>query len=246
MINLDATTISLIGFVVLLIGVSKSGFAGALGVLSVPLLMLKIPAPQAIALILPLLIIADTMTLKGYWKKWETPLLWSILPGAVLGIIIATLVIGIINEQYLRFIIAIFCIVFALYNLLLKQKKLALIDNKFGAVLMSTLSGLSSTLVHAGGPPIIAYFTAINLSPSKFVASAAVFFALMNLIKVVSFVSVGLLNWSIVFTAVAFIPLAFVGHVIGMKLNQRLNKDRFMSVMNYLLLLLGLWLCVMD
>ena len=156
------------------------------------------------------------------------------------------MVIGLINEQHLRFIIATFCVAFALNNLWLKPTKLALINNKIGAILMSTLSGISSTLVHAGGPPIIMYFTAINLSPSKFVASAAVFFALINVIKLVSFVSVGLLNLSMVLTAIAFIPLAFVGHVIGMKINQRLNKARFMTVMNYLLLLLGLWLYIMD
>ena len=44
---------------VLLIGVSKSGFGGAMGSLSVPLLSLLIATPRAAAIMLPIMLGAD-------------------------------------------------------------------------------------------------------------------------------------------------------------------------------------------
>ncbi|WP_412973327.1 sulfite exporter TauE/SafE family protein [Glaciecola sp. MF2-115] len=239
---MEISAILLIAIVVLLIGISKSAFAGALGVFAVPLLMFKFSAVEAITLMLPLLIIADAMSIRSYWKKWDKRLLASLIPGAAIGIISANLLIEYINSDYLRIIIALICILFALKNLFLKQLKLNFINNPIGAVVMSASSGVSSTLVHAGGPPLLIYFTAIELARTKFVATAAAFFAIMNLMKLVGVVSLGLLSVETVLTAAAFFPLAIVGNWLGVRINQGLDKDLFLKVMNYLLLMLGLWL----
>ncbi|HCM47288.1 MAG TPA: sulfite exporter TauE/SafE family protein [Colwellia sp.] len=239
---MEISAVLLIIFVVLLVGISKSAFAGALGVFAVPLLMLKFTAIEAITLMLPLLIIADAMSVKSFWKKWDTPLLFSLIPGAILGIMIANLTMDHINPEYLRYIIALICIMFAIKNICFKQLHLSFINNRIGAYFMSASSGVSSTLVHAGGPPLIIYFTAIGLAQTKFVATAAVFIAIMNIIKLISVVSLGLLTIETVLIAVAFTPIAFMGNWLGVKLNNRLDKRLFLKMMNYLLLLLGLWL----
>ncbi|MFT4836458.1 MAG: putative membrane protein YfcA, partial [Psychromonas sp.] len=99
---MDISVIALIAFVVLLIGLSKTAFAGALGVFAVPLLMLKLPAPEAIALMLPLLIIADILSVKSYWKQWDSRLLLSLIPGAIIGVLVAYLTIDVVNANYLK------------------------------------------------------------------------------------------------------------------------------------------------
>ena len=241
---MDVTTIVLIAAVVLLIGISKSAFAGALGVFSVPLLMLKLPAEQAIAIMLPLLIIGDMLSVKSFWKKWDNKLLMSLIPGAIIGVAVAYLIIDTINTEHLRLIIAIICIVFSLKNLLFKQMTLTILNNKVGALLMSIFSGLTSSLVHAGGPPIIIYFSAIGLAPNKFIATAAIFFAMMNIVKLVAALSLGLLTNETILTALAFTPLAFIGNWIGVKINTLLNKQLFLKIMNYLLLFLGCYLFI--
>jgi hypothetical protein len=55
-ISMETSAVFLIAFVVLLIGISKSAFAGALGVFAVPLLMLKFSAVEAIAQLAPSII----------------------------------------------------------------------------------------------------------------------------------------------------------------------------------------------
>lgn len=239
---MELSAIVLVALVVMMTGISKSAFAGALGVFTVPLLMLKFSAVEAIALMLPLLIIADAMSLRSFWKKWDASLLASLIPGAILGITLANLTMGQINAEFLRWIIALICIVFAIKNLWFKQLKLAYLNSRWGAVLMSASSGVTSTLVHAGGPPLIIYFTAIGLPQTRFVATAAAFFAIMNLFKLVGVLALGVLSLETVFTAAAFFPLAILGNRLGVFINQRLDKLLFLRIMNCLLLVLGVWL----
>jgi len=223
---MEISAVLLIAFVVLLIGISTSAFAGALGVFAVPLLMFKLTAVEAIALMLPLLIIADVMSVNSFWKKWHTPLLVSLMPGAISGIIIASLTIDLVNTQHLRHIIALICMVFAIKNICFQQTQISFLNNRLGAYFMSASSGFTSTLVHAGGPPLIIYFSAIKLSPSKFVATAAIFFAMMNMVKLSGFLSLGLLTFDTVLMAVAFIPLAFIGNWLGVRIHQVLDKHQ--------------------
>jgi hypothetical protein len=166
----------------------------------------------------------------------------SLIPGAIIGVVIANLAMEQINSDYLRLIIACICIVFAIKNLFFKKLKLGFLNNRAGAYFMSATSGVTSTLVHAGGPPLIIYFTAIELAQTKFIATAAAVFAIMNIVKLIGVVSLGLLSIDTVFTAMAFFPLAILGNWIGVKINQHLDKVLFLKVMNYLLLLLGIWL----
>jgi uncharacterized membrane protein YfcA len=64
----------------------------------------------------------------------------------------------------------------------------------------------------------------------------------MNIGKLIGAISLGLLNSDVAFTALAFVPFAFIGNGIGVKITQRINKAVFLNIMNYLLLILGIWL----
>lgn len=241
---MELTTIVLIAAVVMLTGISKSAFAGALGVFSVPLLMLKLPATEAIALMLPILIIGDMLSVRSFWGKWDKSLLLPLIPGAITGVFIAYLIIDFINSEYLQLIVAAICILFALRNLFFTQTKMAFLNNKVGGLFMSMFSGITSSLVHAGGPPIIIYFSAIGLTPAKFVGTAAVFFAMLNVFKLVGALSFGVLTGATALTALMFFPLAFIGNWLGVKINSSLDKVLFLRIMNYLLLVLGFCLII--
>ncbi len=241
---MELTTIVLIAAVVMLTGISKSAFAGALGVFSVPLLMLKLPATEAIALMLPILIIGDMLSVRSFWGKWDKRLLLPLIPGAIVGVLIAYLIIDFINAEYLQLIVAAICILFALRNLFFVKIKMAFLNNRIGGLFMSMFSGMTSSLVHAGGPPIIIYFSAIGLTPAKFVGTAAVFFAMLNVFKLIGAVSFGVLTGTTALTALMFFPLAFIGNWLGVKINSSLDKVLFLRIMNYLLLVLGFCLII--
>jgi hypothetical protein len=240
--SIDIATLLLIALVVILIGLSKSAFAGALGVFAVPLLMLKLTAIDAITLMLPILMMSDVFSLRSFWRQWDTRLLVSLIPGAVIGVAAATLLLGQVNSYVLRSLIGLICIAFALKNLCFKQLTLSFLKHPIGAFLMSGASAISSTLVHAGGPPLIIYFSAIGLRKKQFIATAAAFFAIMNVIKLAGVLTLGLLTMDTVLKALAFVPVALLGNKLGLVISQSINTQQFLTVMNLLLLLLGVWL----
>lgn len=244
--SMDLWAYILVGFVVFLTGISKSAFAGALGVFAVPLLMLKLPATDAIALLLPILIIGDILSVKSYWNKWDTGLLFSLIPGAVFGIIVAHLIVNYVSITQLKNTIAFICIAFALRALFLGNSKIEILNNRIGSLIMSGLSGFSSTLVHAGGPPLIIYLTSVGFSPKKFIGTASAFFAVMNLFKLFGFTLLGIMSFNEVYTAALFFPFALFGNWLGVKIQNKLDLKVFMKIMNGLLLLLGVMIAISD
>ena len=63
-------TLAVIALVVVLTGISVR-ICWRPGVFAVPLLLLVMPAVDAIALMLPILIVADVLSLKSYWRQWR-------------------------------------------------------------------------------------------------------------------------------------------------------------------------------
>src|SRR5580658_7798457 len=67
------------------LGLSKGGFAG-LGMLATPLLALVVPPLEGAAILLPILIIQDAISVWTYHRAWSAWNLKVLLPGSVLGV----------------------------------------------------------------------------------------------------------------------------------------------------------------
>ncbi|MFY9511854.1 MAG: TSUP family transporter, partial [Rubrivivax sp.] len=80
----------------LLIGLSKAGFAG-FGALATPLLALVVPVPQAAAILLPVLMVADGLGLASLVRHADRRLLKLLLPAGLLGVLIGTLLFGVFS-----------------------------------------------------------------------------------------------------------------------------------------------------
>ena len=76
---------------ILLTGISKSGFGGAMGGLAVPLMSLVIPPDAAAGIMLPILCAMDVIGLWRFAGSFDWPNLRIILPGAIVGIALGTL-----------------------------------------------------------------------------------------------------------------------------------------------------------
>jgi len=74
---------------ILLVGLSKGGFAGGLGILGVPLMALVISPLQSAAIMLPILVLMDMIGVWAYRDSFDKTNLLILLPGAVIGILIA-------------------------------------------------------------------------------------------------------------------------------------------------------------
>lgn len=223
---------------VLLTGISKSGFAGGAGVVAVPLLSLVMPVQHAAAIMLPLLLVMDAKTVRLYWQSINLRELKSIMLAALVGITLAGSAMGSLSSTTLQWILAIFCILFASW-----QQLTPLLGKLPGAAyLWGTLSGVSSTLLHAGGPPISIYFLSKGISKKVWLAQAAVFFAMMNVIKLIPYTMNNVWHTDFLILNVLLLPIAVLGVFLGHKIQSRLSEATFALSCRILLGITGITL----
>ena len=93
------------------VSISKSGFGGALGALSAPLMLTILPAKVTLAVLLPIYLMADFWTVyiwRGYAVK--TLLFWMVLT-AVIGQFLGYLLIEVIDDDTLKAVIGALALV---------------------------------------------------------------------------------------------------------------------------------------
>ncbi|MEN8198189.1 MAG: TSUP family transporter, partial [Pseudomonadota bacterium] len=73
---------------VLIVGFSKAGVGGGLGIMAVPMMALVVPPVQAAGVLMPLLLFMDIFTLRAYWGVFDRRNLAIMLPGSLGGVVI--------------------------------------------------------------------------------------------------------------------------------------------------------------
>src|SRR6266540_4241548 len=178
--------LSMIIFVTFLISLSKGGLGGMLGTLATPMLVLVMPANQVLGLLLPILLFADVFAIALHWKKWNGRLVWLLTPGAVIGVTIGTYFIANAPANVLKLGLGLITLVFVVYKLVEKRllASLKYMERPWHGWLAGTTGGFASSLAHSGGPPISIYLMLQEVTPGVFIATSALFFAILNWIKV--------------------------------------------------------------
>jgi len=232
-----------------LLGISKAGFGAGAAVLATPLLSVAIPVIDAAALLLPLLIICDIFSILHYRKRFDRPSLKRLLPGAITGIALGAFFFGFFqgNQQILKTGIGVLAVAFVLHQISKNALAGVYKNHKPGTiegVVFGCLSGFTSTLAHAGGPPVMMYLLPQKLPRDLFVGTTVIFFATMNVIKLIPYHYLGLLKVGNLVTILILSPLTYVGVVIGVYLNKRFNDVWFNRVIYILLFITGIQLII--
>ena len=121
-----------------------------MGVIAVPLMALTIAPAQAVAIMLPILCVMDVLAVKQHYRQADIEQLKLMLPGAIIGVIIAGIFLSITPESGLKLLIGALSLLFCLQYVIqtnVAQKR----SGKIRAWFWSILSGFSSTAIHAGG-----------------------------------------------------------------------------------------------
>lgn len=224
---------------VLLFGLAKGGFGGAIGILSVPLMSLAVSPPQAAAILLPILCVMDLLALRKFWKSWHLENLKIMIPGAILGIGIGAFTFQFLTEAYVRILIGTLALGFALHFWLKPQQTQAAGPNRIKGTLWSMLSGFTSFGIHAGGPPANVYLLPQRLTPRLFVGTNTVFFTVVNYVKLIPYFWLGQLDAANLVTSLALLPLAPIGIGLGYFLHKKISQVIFYRIVNSFLMLAG-------
>ncbi|MBN9498339.1 MAG: sulfite exporter TauE/SafE family protein [Alphaproteobacteria bacterium] len=233
----------------LLVGISKGGFGGGLGSMGVPLMALAIPVPQAAAIMLPLLIVMDAFGIWRYRNVWSREHMPILLTGGIIGIVIGYLAFRHLDELWVRLLIGLIAIVFSgkgvLDSLRGRHAATATEPNWPKGLFWSMVSGATSFIANAGGPPIQVYLQPYKMDKTLFVGTLLVLFAIINWLKFFPYVYLGLFTFENIGTSLALLPLAPIGMWAGFWLHHRVDQKRFYFWCNLFLFATG-WKLVYD
>jgi len=228
---------------VLLTGISKGGLSG-LGALSVPMLTLVIPPGQAAGLMLPILCLMDLFGLWIYRRHWSRNQMRILLPGAMLGIGVGVLAFGHLNDNAVRALIGLIAILFSINQwlkpVLQRQLAAAPLPSRAKGLFWSGISGFTSFLAHAGGPPLLVYLLPQRMEKMLFAGTTVFLFGIVNYVKLVPYFWLGQIDVTSLSTTLMLAPLAPLGIWMGFWLTQRVSETLFYRVSFILLFVAGL------
>ena len=219
---------------ILITGIAKGGFGQGSGGIAVPLMSMFIMPAEAAGIMLPILCAMDLFSVHAYRRSWSREHLKILLPGAMIGIALGALAFGMLPVQDIRLLLVIIAVTFALNQWLRLSERIAARvaaeRGRPGAVagaFWGAVSGFTSTLAHAGGPPFAIYMLGQRVDKTLFVGTSAVFFLIVNYAKLVPYYFLGQLNVGNLTTALLFSPLVPLGVWIGVFLHRRMSQRTF-------------------
>lgn len=228
---------------VLLFGIAKGGFGGGLGAAAVPLMALVISPVQAAAILLPILCLMDIVTLWAYRGRWNVGELKLLLPASLVGIGIGTWSFEYLSADAIRLCVGVVAVAFTLHYWIHRftPGDGTLRDLPRGAAVpAAAVAGFTSFIAHAGGPPLNMYLLRRPLDRTAFVATTAVFFALVNYVKLIPYGFLGQLSAANLATSAALAVFAPIGVYLGVWLHRRVSDRTFFGFVYVFLFLLGL------
>lgn len=224
---------------VIALGIGKGGFSGA-ATIATPLLAVILPPLQAAAILLPILIAQDAISVWYYRKTWDGWNLKVTLAGAVIGIALAWALAAHMSDAVVRLVIGAIGIAFVLNAWLGRAPRTPRRPGAASGVIWGVIAGFTSTLAQAGGPPFQAHVLPQRLDKLTLVGTTAIFFAAVNLMKIAPYVALGQFSLDNFATSLVLLPLAVASNFLGIWLVRVTPEARFYQIAYLLVLLISL------
>lgn len=225
------------------LGLGKGGFAGV-GMISTPLLALRVPPLQAAAILLPILLIQDAISIWVYRRQWSAWNLKVLVPGAVLGVGAAWLFAAYVHNAYVEIAVGITGVCFALYTWIGKWIGRMPQEARRPSVPMATLwgalAGFTSTIIQVGAPPYQVHILPQRLDKLTLIGTTIIFFGMVNLMKLVPYFALGQFSSRTLATSAILLPLAVAANFLGLWLARRTPAELFYQIAYVLMFLISL------
>lgn len=235
------TLILLISFLASLVR-STLGFGESL--IAVPLFLLFLPIGIAVPLsVMISIVIALVVVIQDHTKIHFKSAKWLVLY-ALLGIPFGVLVLLYGNETWVKIILGLVIILYALFSLLHKSRFEVRQNSKLLLFLCGFISGVLGGAYGLNGPALVVYGNLKKWTAKHFRATLQAYFLPTSFIAAVAYYVKGLITAEVgnyfLLSLISVIPAIFLGRY----LNHKLNNESFFKYVYLGLILIGLMLVV--
>lgn len=215
-----------------------SGLTGfGLALIAVPLLLLVYEPATVVVLLYPLSLFINLAVVQDSWRDADWRLVLALLPPAALGAFFGAEVLYYADPLYIRLGVGVVVVFSAL--LLLREVRIPGAGGWIGTLVAGSTSGVLSTSTGLSGPPVVLLFAARGLPKHAFRGSSALYFLAMSFVGLAALANRGLLDVSEIPLALALVPAAFLGKVLGTRILARISDKTFRAVTLGVVILTG-------
>jgi uncharacterized membrane protein YfcA len=234
---------SLIIFVAFFIR-SLTGFGSAL--VSIPLLALLFDLKFAVPLEALFEVGISILLMRKVYKDINKITLFPLIVGTVIGSLLGTYILYSFANIFLKRMLGIAIILFALSLLLEKRgntNKSKSVSSSWG-LLAGAVGGIFGGLFGTSGPPFVMYLTYKLKQKDVLRASLIGLFAIDYTWRVGVFTTTGLLTAGIFKFALILTPAFVLGTILGHKAHFKINEMRFRQIVAAILVISGILLLI--
>jgi uncharacterized protein len=226
-----------------LMAAAKGAFGGGLAIVGIPLLSLVTDPISAAIIIAPLVLFMDVFAVRAFPPStWSRPDLGWLSLGLLVGLALGFAFFTRVDKRIVVLVIALVTLAFTLRWFL--KDRLAPPPphgvQPARAFWLSTISGFTTFIAHAGGPPIAMYLLGRRLEKAVYAGTTVAVFMLGNIVKVVPFILLGLDRPATLAGALALSPVVPFGVWTGKLMHDRMDQEKLYFWCYVLLLLTGL------
>lgn len=217
------------GLAALLLGLAKGGLQIA-GALVVPVISLVMSPIAGAGLLLPLYLLSDLYAIWLFRGNFSRRNLAILLPAGLLGVVAGYLLVSYISEDMAKLIVAAVGLWYLLGTVRARIRRITLPPRAADVprgMFWGVLSGITSYISHAGGPPFQAYVLPQKLPKMVFAGTATLFFALINFAKLPPYVFAGQVTATSTTTVLWLVPVSLFGAWAGYRLTRLLPEAVF-------------------
>ena len=242
MLELNAGFFAVAAPAVIFAGVSKGGFGSGAAFAASTILALFLEPGQALGVMLPLLMLIDAASLKPYWRRWHWPDARLLILGGVPGVALGVALYRVADADLMRLLIGGISIAFVGWQFVRRRGWIRVSRDRlpgWAGLLAGVVTGFTSFVSHAGGPPAALYLLSQRLDKTRYQASTVLIFWVLNMVKFVPYAFLGMFTWQTAAANLVLAPFALLGTWLGVRAHEVVPERLFFGLTYVLLLMTG-------
>lgn len=222
MFDIEMTLLMFILLAGLFSGFGKTTGLNVLGIFTVTMLSLMMPAKEAVGILLPILLMGDLIAVTYYRRTVVWKHLFSLVPWILAGILIGYFVLMKMDNDQLKILLGCLIIGLNLFQII-RDSLGSKLDQKLPSSmwfigLIGILAGFATMIGNVAGAVMAIYLLSHRLPKNEFVGTGAWFFLFVNVIKIPFYIHLDMITVNSITIDLLAIPAVLLGTFLGIKI----------------------------